>query len=179
MKKTLVLLACLLALALAATAQQQINFADLPLVGTPAPIPAGYGRLNWGNFWYVNPSQYPGAGPGYQNLFTHRDIAFIGGQFCGPVKPGCYGVITSPGAFVAVSALVAGGYKGNLITVLAYNNGSFVGSARYNLSTRPQVMNFPQAWGFITEMQIQTDEPGDLVLFDLSLYPIVFDPSGH
>lgn len=180
MKKTLVLLTCLVGLALAATAQQQINFFDLPLVGTPAPVPAGYGGLNWSNFWYVDPSRYPGAGPGYQNLFTHRDIAFIGGQFCGPVMPGCYGVITSPGrAFIPLSALVAAGYRANQIKILAYSNGTFVGSASYNLATKPRVLNFPQAWGAITEMQIQTDEAGDLVLFDLSLFPIVIDPPGH
>src|ERR1044071_1743233 len=95
MKKTAVLLTCLVALAIGATAQQQINFSDLPLVASPAPLPAGYGELNWSNFWYVDPSQYSGGGPGYQNPFTHRDVAFIGGQFCGPVRQGCYGVITA------------------------------------------------------------------------------------
>ncbi len=39
MKKTLVLLACLLALALGASAQENLNFADLPLVSSPAPMP--------------------------------------------------------------------------------------------------------------------------------------------
>jgi hypothetical protein len=147
--------------------------------GHTCPVPVGYGGLNWSNFWYVDPSQYPGACPGY-HLFTHRDIAFIGGQFCGPVKPGCYGVITSPGkAFIPVSALVAAGYQANQITVLAYNNGAFVGSVSYNLTTRPQVVNFPGSWGVITEMQIQTDEAGDLVLFDLSLYSIIIDPPTH
>ena len=180
MKKTVVLLAFLLALAIGATAQQQINFSDLPLISTPAPLPAGYGGLNWSNFWYVDPSEYPGAGPGYQNFFTHKDVAFIGGAFCGPAKQGCYGVITaSPGkAFVPVSALVAAGYQANQIKVLAYNNGVYLGSASYNLTTTPQVLNFPASWGVVTTMQMQTDENGDLVLFDLSLYPIVIDPPG-
>jgi len=177
MKKTLVLLACLVALAMGATAQEQINFSDLPLIGTPAPIPAGYSRLNWSNFWYVDPSQYGGAGPGYPDPFTHRDVAFIGGQFCGPVQTGCYGVISSAGApFVPVGAVMAAGYQANQVTVMAYNQGVFVGSASYQLTTTPRIVSFPSNWGAITEMQMQTDESGDLVLFDLVVYPLVQDP---
>lgn len=175
MKKTLVLLTCLLALAIGATAQQQINFSDLPLVASPAPMPLGYGSLNWSNFWYVDPSEYAGAGPGYNNLFTHRDVAMIGGEFCAPVGIGCYGTITAQGsrtAFQAVSAIVAAGYQANRVTVLAYNNGSFVGSFTFNLGTVPQAIRFPATWGAITEMQIQTDEAGDVVLLDLSVYAI-------
>ena len=129
--------------------------------------------MNWSNFWYVDPSLYSGAGTGYQNLFTHRDVAFIGGQFCGPVGPGCYGVINSNGGpFQLVSAVMAGGYQTNKVTVLAYNSGKFVGSVSFSLSTTPQMVNFP-AWGNITEIQIQTDQAGDLVLFDLNTTRIV------
>ncbi len=175
MKKTLVLLATLLALAIGATAQQQINFSDLPLVGSPAPMPSGYSSLNWSNFWYVDPSEYSSAGPGYNNLLTHRDVAFIGGQHCAPVGPACFGTITSQGsrtAFQAISAVMAGGYQANQITVSAYNNGTFVGSVSFNLGTVAQAIRFPATWGAITEMQIQTDEAGDLVLLDLNVYTI-------
>jgi len=51
--------------------------------------------------------------------------------------------------------------------------GVFVGSASYRLNTAPQVVAFPSSWGGITEMQIQTDKAGDLVLFDLIVYPTV------
>ncbi len=174
MKKTIVLLACLVALATGATAQQQINFSDLPLIASPAPVALGYGGLNWSNFWYVNPSEYAGAGPGYLNPFTHRDVAFIGGQYCGPVRQACYGVITSAaGTFSPAGAVMSAGYQPNQATVLAYRQGTFVGSAGYRLSTTPQVVGFPSSWGAITEMQIQTDEDGDLVLFDLIVYPTV------
>lgn len=172
---TFALTFCLLALATGATAQQQINFSDLPLVASPTPMPQGYAALNWSNMWYVDPSLYINAGPGYNNLFTHRDIAFIGGQHCAPLGPGCFGTITSQGsrtAFQAVSAVVAAGYQANRITVSAYNNGSFVGSFSFNLSTVPQAISFPATWGAITELQIQTDEAGDLVLLDLNLYTI-------
>jgi len=170
MKNTLVLLACMAAMAIGATAQEQINFSDLPLVGKPAPVPAGYGDLNWSNFWYVDPSQYGGGGPGYQNPFTHRDVAFIGGQFCGQVRQGCYGVVTAWGGigrFFPLSTIMAAGYQANQVTVLAYNNGTFVGSATYGLTTAPRIIGFPSNWGGITEMQIQTDRAGDVVLFDL------------
>ena len=61
--------------------------------------------------------------------------------------------------------------------MLAYNNGSFVGSATYNLTTTPHLVNFPGSWGAITEMQIaETDEAGDLVLFNLTLYRVIQDP---
>jgi len=175
MKKMLVVLACLLALATGATAQtQQINFANLPLIALPAPVPLSYGGLNWSNFWYADPSEYDDAGPGYQNPFTHSDVAFIGGQYCGPVRPACYGVITSVGGtFSPSGAVMAAGYQANQITVVAYRQGVFVGSASYRLSTTPQVVGFPPSWGAITEMQIQTDEAGDLVLFDLIMYPTV------
>ena len=179
MKKTVVLLACLVALAVGATAQQHVNFSDLPLVATPAPVPAAYGELNWSNFWYVDPSEYAGAGPGYQNPFTHRDVAFIGGQFCGPVRLGCYGVVSYLGGrnrFFPASAIMAAGYQTNQIMVLAYNQGAFVGSATYSLTTTPRIVGFPSSWGEITEMQIQTDVAGDVVLFDLIVYPVVQDP---
>ena len=166
---------CVLALAVSASAQQQINFADLPLVASPAPVPLGYASLNWGNFWYVDPSEYAGAGPGYNNLLTHRDVALIGGQFCAPLGPGCFGTITSQGsrtAFHAISVIVAAGYQANQVTIRAYNNGSFVGYCTFNLGTAPQLVRFPETWGAITELQIETDQAGGLVLLDLSAYTI-------
>lgn len=159
--------------AMAASAQQQINFADLPLIATPAPLPGGYAGLNWGNFFYVDPILYRSAGPGFVNLLTHRDVALIGGEFCAPVQPGCYGVISSAGArtaFQAAGAIMAAGYEANVITVTAYYNGTYKGQMRVALSTVAQSVGFPSSWGPITELQIQTDEPGDVVLLDLSVY---------
>jgi hypothetical protein len=175
MTKNLFLL-CTLVLAIAvsgASAQNQINFADLPLVSTATPLPSGYGGLNWANFLYVDPNQYASAGTGYNNLFTHRDVAFIGGLSCGPLISGCYGVINSrggPTAFEAVSAIMAAGYQGNQVRMLAYNNGKFVGSMTVLLGTTPHLVTFPESWGSITELQIKTDAAGDVVLFDLAMY---------
>ena len=75
MKKTLVLLACMLILALGATAQNQINFSDLPLGSTPALLPNGYGGLNWSNFFYVDPAEWSGAGSGYKLGPDRGDVA--------------------------------------------------------------------------------------------------------
>jgi hypothetical protein len=166
------LTACLLAVAIGAAGQtHQINFSDLPLIAAPAPVPGGYGGMSWGNFWYVNPASWGDAGPGYMNFLTQRDVVFIGGQFCGPLRVGCFGVLNFLGTtFQPVSAIMAAGYRANRITVRAYNNGSFVGSFNYGLTTTPQLVNFPSSWGNITEIQLQTDAADNLVLFDLSIY---------
>lgn len=182
MKKTLVLLACALALSLGATAQEQLTFSDLPLVSTPTLLPNGYGQLTWSNFFYVDPVEWSGAGPGYKLGPDRGDVAFIGGKIClyYPLLGGnvtlpsaCYGTITSAGgpiSFQAVSAMAAAGFSPNNVIVTAYNNGKYVGSSVYNLSTLPQSISFPASWGAITELVIQTDASGDFVLFNLSVY---------
>jgi hypothetical protein len=181
MKKTLVLLACVLGLALGATAQEQLSFADLPLVSTPTLLPNGYGQLNWNNFFYVDPAEWSGAGPGYKLGPDRGDVAFIGGKGCiyeyqkgvQLLPSACFGTISSAGGptgFQAVSAMAAGGFGSTNITVTAYNNGKYVGSSVYSLTTSPQNISFPASWGAITEMVIQTDASGDFVLFNLSAY---------
>jgi hypothetical protein len=96
MKKTLVLLACLMALAVGATAQEQLNFTTLPLVTSPSPMPNGYGHLDWGNFFYVNPLGWSSAGPGYKLEPEDGDVAFIGGAYCqlGPGQTICFGTLS-------------------------------------------------------------------------------------
>ena len=181
MKKTLVLLVCMLALALGATAQEQLNFSGFPLVGTPTLVPNGYGQLDWSNFFYVDPTQWSGAGPGYKLGPDRGDVAFIGGKACiyeyrkgQTLQPeACYGTISSAGgptSFQAISAMAAGGFGPTAITVTAYNNGNYVGSSVYNLTIEPQNISFPASWGSITQLVIQTDASGDFVLFDLSVY---------
>lgn len=184
MKKTLVLLACILLLALGATAQDRLNFSGLPLVSTPTPLPNGYGRLSWSNFFYVDPAEWSGAGFGYKLGPDRGDVAFIGEQACiiDPILGGrnvtmplgCYGTISSAGgptSFQAVSAIVAAGFGPTSITVTAYNNGKYVGSSVYNLTTTPQNISFPFSWGTVTEMVIGTEGTGqNFVLFSLNVY---------
>ncbi len=173
MKKTLVLLACLLALAVGASAQENLNFADLPLLSSPALMPNGYGQLNWTNIFYVDPYEWSGAGPGYKLGPVGKDITFIGGKVCRLYQEACFGTINSMGgrtAFQAVSATVAGGFGPTNITVTAYNNGQYVGSSFYVLNTQMQVLDFPSSWGSITQLVFQIPGGGDLVLYDLTAY---------
>jgi len=173
MKKTLILLACMLALALGATAQEQLSFANLPQVSTPTLLPNGYGGLNWSNVFYVDPSEWSGAGSGYKDGPVGQDVAFVGGKVCRLLQEYCYGTISSnggPTSFQAVSAVVAGGFGPTYITVTAYKNGTYVASAFYSLNTSMQTLSFPASWGSITQLVFQTSGGGDLVFYNLSVY---------
>ena len=175
MKKTLVLLTIIGALALAATAQEHLNFADLPRAPMPTPMPDGYGRLNWQNFFYVDPSQWSGSGPGYKRGPVGQDVVFVGGKVCRRLTEACFGTISSPGgptSFQAVSAVVAGGFGPTFITVIAYNNGHFVGSSFYTLNTQMRTLTFPASWGDITQLVFQTSNGGDLVVYELNVYTL-------
>ena len=175
MRRTLTLLACLLALALGATAQEDLNFASLPLVSTPSPMPNGYGQLNWTNIFYVDPYLWSGSGPGYKDGPTGEDVAFVGGKVCRVLQEYCYGTITSLGgttSFQAVSATVAGGFGPASVIVTAYNNGSYVGSMSFPLGTQMRTLKFPASWVSITQLTFQTDAGGGLVLYDLQVYPL-------
>jgi hypothetical protein len=58
---------CVLAMVATARAQQSLNFADLPLINMPSPMPNGCGHMDWGNdFYYVNPEGWLGAGRGFK-----------------------------------------------------------------------------------------------------------------
>jgi hypothetical protein len=173
MRKTLLLLACVLAVALGAAAQENLSFANLPLISAPSPIPNGYGGLNWNNFFYVDPYLWSGSGPGYKDGPSGQDVAFVGGKVCRVLQETCYGTITSNGgttSFQAVSATVAGGFGPTNMTVTAYNNGSYVGSLSFPLNTGMRILNFPSSWGSITQLTFQTGAGGDLVLYDLQVY---------
>jgi hypothetical protein len=182
MKTTIVLLACLMALAISATAQSQINFAGLPLVSSPMPMPSGYDGLTWTNILYVDPAEWQQAGSGYKLWSTpNRDVAFVGGTTC--LIPGdgknCFGSISVPSggsgpvnplSFQLLSATVAGGFGPTSITVVAYNGGNYIGSATYNLTGDLQTINFPATWASVTEVTFQTAGMGDLVIYNLQVY---------
>jgi len=178
MKRTLVLLAFALALAISSAAQVNLDFANLPLVSTPTLMPNGYGQLNWTNIFYVDANLWSGSGPGYKDgpiggILRAQDVAFVGGMFCRQLQNACFGTISSTGgptSFQAVSATVAGGYGPTYVIVFAYNNGNYVGSVSYPLGTQMRTLNFPSSWGSITQLTFQTDNAGDLVFYDLQVY---------
>lgn len=163
-----------LVLMASANAQQVLNFADLPLMNTPSPMPNGYGRLDWGNnFYYVNPYGWSDSGPGFRLGPQGEDVAFVGAKNCRLVGYTCYGTLSNSQGFELVSASVAAGFGPTAVTVTAYNNGSVLGSASYFLTTQLQTINFPSSWGVATEVVIQvTGVPDDLVLYSLTLYTL-------
>ncbi len=170
--------ACFLSLTIGVSAQEQLKLSKLPLINSPAPMPNGYGQLNWGNFFYVDPYTWSGAGPGYKLGPQGEDVVFVGGEVCRLSGYSCFGSVSSDqGGFQLISATVAGGYGATQITVTAYNNGSFVGSAQYFMGTEQQTLNFPQSWGPASQVMFQvTGEPGSLVIYNLSAYTVVLDP---
>ena len=168
---------CLLALATGASAQQQLNFSNLPLVSSPAMMPNGYGGLSWGNFFYVNPYTWSSAGPGYQLGAQGQDVGFVGGLYCRLQSNSCTGVLSKTAGFELVSATVAGGYGPAAVTATAYNNGTYVGTMNFFVGTSMQTVNFPSSWGIVTDIQLQVAGPADdLVVYSLSFYTIVQDP---
>ncbi len=53
--KNLLPLFVLLGLAIGVSAQEIVDFSDLPDISSPSPIPDGYGNLIWTGFFYVDP----------------------------------------------------------------------------------------------------------------------------
>jgi len=173
MKKTLVSLACTLALALGASAQT-VNFAALPAVSKPTLLPNGYANLDWSNFYYVDPI-WSGAGAGFKQGPNALDVAYIGGGWCelaqvacsASISPNAFGAFSASG-FTAQSAIVAAGYHPETISVFAYNQGDLVGFQSYNLTTSLQQITFPANWGAITQLVMDSSK-GTVVLYALNM----------
>jgi hypothetical protein len=171
MKKA-ALLATILALALSVSAQN-ITFGTLPPVFSPTALPNGYGNLDWAGFSYVAPG-WSGAGAGFQQGPSGLNVAFMGGHVCEQTAALCSGSISRHAAANALSsfhpksAIVAAGYHAEGITVTVYNHGQFVGSQSYNLTTRLQEIDFPDSWGAITQLVMETTQ-GTVVLYALNI----------
>lgn len=165
---------CVLALLTGASAQQQLTFNSLPPVNSPSLMPNGYGQLDWGNFFYVDPWNWSGAGPGYKLGAPGEDVAFLGGAFCRISGDNtCFGTLADSRGFELISADVSGGYGPAAVTATAYRNGIYLGSENYFVGTQMQTLNFPSYWGVVTEVQIAvTGATGDLVVYNLNLYTL-------
>ena len=166
MKKTLVSLACTLALALGASAQT-ISFAELPNVRTPSVVPNDYADLDWSGFYYVAPS-WSGGGAGFRLGPSALNVAFVTCEAAAEVS--CHASISSASAttegFRPKSAIVAAGYHSETIKVSAYSHGRFVGSETYSLTPSLQTMNFPPGWATVTQLVVETTR-GTVVLYAL------------
>lgn len=165
--KNLFLLFVLLALAIGAGAQELITFADLPDINNPSPMPNGYGNLNWTGFFYVDPFEWGGSGQGFKhkNYITGTDVGFAP-YAC--VTSGCYASLSASNGFELVSAHAAAGYGKNPLVVTAYNNGQYVGTQTYMMTTDVQELDFPPSWGIVTQIIFQ----GSVVFYDVSAYTL-------
>ncbi len=170
--KNLLLLFVLLGLAIGASAQELMNFSDLPDISSPSPLPNGYGNLNWTGFFFVDPFQWSGAGPGFKhkNDISGTDVAF-GPYAC--VNSGCYSSLSASNGFELVSAHGAapyptGGPGYSPLVATAYNNGKYVGTQTYMMTTDVQELDFPPSWGIVTQVVFQ----GSVVLYDVSAYTL-------
>ncbi len=186
MKRIMLSLITVLALAIGAGAQGIINFGDMPSALDPSPMPNSYANLNWTGFFYVNPFVWEGAGPG----FRHAD--WMGGSdvvFAPYACPslGCYASLSVPVSirptpntpqpprtgFMLVSTHAAAGYPtlgpgGSPLVVTAYYNGRFVGSHTYMMDTNVRQLDFPTEWGVVTQVIFQ----GSVVFYDLNVYTL-------
>jgi len=164
---------CLLALATGVSAQEKITFADLPLVSLPSPMPTGYGQLGWSNFYYVDPYNWPSSGPGFLLGPNNQDVAFVGSRICRLIEYACFGTISYVQGFELVSARVAGGMGPTAFTVSAYNNGTFLGSANYIITSQMQTLQFPAQWGIATQVVFQVlGASGHLVVYEIDVYTL-------
>jgi len=164
---------CLLAFVTAAGAQEIVNFSDLPLVSVPAPMPSGYGQLEWSNFFYVDPFTWSDSGPGFQLGVQKRDVAFIGSRYCRLIGYACFGTLSHPIGFQLVSATIAGGSGPTTFTVTAYNHGNYVGAANYFATTQLQTIQLPQQWGPVTELVFQVfGASGHLAVYEVRAYTL-------
>lgn len=164
--KNLLLLVVLLALAIGASAQTTINFADLPNVSVPTPLPNGYGNVNWSGVFYVDPAEWSGAGPGFKHNedLAHNDVAFTG---YGCLSTACYGSISSLDgkSFLLPQAHAAAGYGKSPLVVLAYSHGTYVGTQSFMMTTDVQELDFPPSWGAVTQVVFE----GSVVFYDMTL----------
>jgi hypothetical protein len=164
--KNLLLLFVLLGLALGASAQELVNFSDLPHISNPSPVPDGYGNLTWTGFFYVDPYEWGGAGQGFKHGPTGQDIGFSP-YACGTI-PTCYATISSSTGLRLVSAHAAAGYGQNPLVVTAYYKGKYIGIQTFMMTTDMQELDFPPSWGIVTQVVFQ----GSVVLYDVSAYTL-------
>ncbi len=161
MKRIVILISFIVAIVLCVGAQEPINFHQMPIAKTPAPMPDNFPEgtyLNWNNFYYVTPGLWSGQGPGFwvDPSTQHNVVAFIGGPLCN-LAATCTGSIklaVGPNviAFTPVEIQVSAGWLPNKVIVSAYSNGKFVGRTTWQLTTEPQTLTFPNAWNNVTQL---------------------------
>jgi hypothetical protein len=171
MRRIVLLISIVAAFALCAGAQTLIDFHDMPYVYVPTQMPDNYPQsmgLYWDNFSYVTPGLWSGAGPGFRVHPSGNsvDVAFAGGVLCNLTVP-CTGMIkmNQPSAmqnktFTPLNIALSAGWQANNVTITAYNNGTYVGTVVWRLTTTPQTFTFPAAWT-VTQLAFTPDYLGN------------------
>jgi hypothetical protein len=172
MKRIVLLISFLVAVALCSGAQTLIDFHEMPFVYAPTPMPDYYPQnmgLYWEHFSYVTPGIWNGAGPGFwvDPATRHNTVAFAGGTLCNLTVP-CTGMIKlNPilsvmlnKTFTPLNISLSAGWQANNVTVTAYNNGVSVGTIVWRLTTTPQTFTFPASWR-VTQLVFTPDYIGN------------------
>jgi len=189
MKRIVLLISFVAAVALCAGAQVFIDFHDMPIATTPTLMPDLYPsgmNMLWDSFYYVTPGMWSEAGPGFwvDPATQHNSVAFFGGPMCALSVP-CSGsikesqIVMTPRnrTFIPVGMIASSGWADNEVTVLAYNNSRLVGKLVWKLTTERQRFYFPAAWnvtqlvftpGFINA-NTTNPKPGSMVIYDFAI----------
>ncbi len=156
MKRIVLLVGFLAAMTLCASGQTYINFHEMPIASSPTLMPDNYPsgmNMYWNNFYYVTPGIWTGEGPGFwvDPSTQHNTVVFMGGPLCALATPCTASIKLTPpntvyGSFSPMNITLSAGWLPSGVTVLAYNNSTFVGSLRWQLTTTPQTFTFPAAW---------------------------------
>ena len=172
MKRIVLLVTFIAAFALCAGAQTVIDFHDMHYVAVPTPMPDYYPQgmgLYWDTFDYVTPGLWTAAGPGFwvDPSSQPNIVAFTGGVMCNLAIP-CTGMIKmnpimavmQNKTFTPMSIILSAGWQTNNVRVTAYNNGTYVGTLVWKLTTTPQSYYFPAAWR-VTQLAFTPDFIGN------------------
>jgi hypothetical protein len=162
MKRIVLLIAFVAAVALCAGAQTYIDFHQMPVAKTPSPMPDYYPdgmNLYWDHFFYVSPGLWSGEGPGFwvDPTTQHNTAVFVGGPTC-PIAATCVGTIkvasqrSALSTFTPMRIQMSAGWVPNKVTITAYNNSKFIGTTTVQLTTRPHIFTLPNVWHQVTEL---------------------------
>ena len=187
MKRIVLLITFVAALSLCAGAQTLIDFHEMPIASTPAPMPDLYASLYWDGFNYVTPGLWKGAGLGFwvDPSTKHNTVAFTGGPYCQLSVP-CAGMIKMNPimatmvnkTFTPINIIMSAGWTWNTVTVTAYNSGKYVGTVQWKLTTTPQLYTFPAAWN-VTQLVVTPGMASNAVTAEGSvvIYKFMYMPN--
>jgi hypothetical protein len=184
MKRIVLIIIFGIAVSLFANAQTTVDFHEMPLAAAPLPMPDNYpsgAGLYWANFSYVTPGIWNGAGSGFwvDPATRHNTVAFFGGTQCSFAYT-CHASIKLIGAnatatFSPITVVASSGWVANKVTVIGYNNSTFVGQVVWNLTTTPQVFSFPSAWNVTQLVFVPEVSPAHAVpVGSMVMYNFVF-----